>query len=77
MKTAISIPDELFRRADKLARRLGKSRSRLYQDALAAYLVRDSEDLTQAMDNALADIQPQSDPWVNEASRLTLERSEW
>ncbi|TMQ51295.1 MAG: ribbon-helix-helix protein, CopG family [Candidatus Eisenbacteria bacterium] len=38
MKTAISIPDPLFRAADRLARRLGVSRSQVFQRAVSAYL---------------------------------------
>ncbi len=34
-ETAVSIPDDLFRRADELASRLGKSRSEIYREALA------------------------------------------
>lgn len=78
MKTAISIPDELFSRAEELARQTGKSRSQLYQEALSEYLLRrDPGGVTQAMDEALAQIDPEPDPWLNEASRRTLERSEW
>ncbi|MDO8738698.1 MAG: hypothetical protein Q7J17_06995, partial [Candidatus Deferrimicrobium sp.] len=40
MKTAVSIPDKIFRSADSLAKRLGVSRSRLYADALADFLSR-------------------------------------
>jgi len=36
MKTAISIPDRVFRSAEQLAARLGVSRSELYSKALAA-----------------------------------------
>jgi hypothetical protein len=38
MKTAISIPDELFDSAEALASRLGVSRSQLYATALARLL---------------------------------------
>jgi metal-responsive CopG/Arc/MetJ family transcriptional regulator len=38
LKTAISIPDNLFEAADKVARRLGISRSELYQRAIARFL---------------------------------------
>ena len=38
MKTAVSIPDELFESAEGLARRLGMSRSELYAKALRDYL---------------------------------------
>lgn len=45
MKTAISIPDELFESADELAKQLGVSRSELYARAVAEYLAkhRDSD----------------------------------
>ena len=36
MKTAISIPDRVFRSAEQLAERLGVSRSELYSKAIAA-----------------------------------------
>lgn len=38
MKTAISIPDDLFDSAEGTARRLGMSRSELYARALREYL---------------------------------------
>jgi hypothetical protein len=38
MKTAISIPDSVFRRAERYARKLGLSRSQLFTRALEAYL---------------------------------------
>jgi metal-responsive CopG/Arc/MetJ family transcriptional regulator len=40
MKTAVSIPDEVYQGAERLARRTKKSRSRLYGDALKEYLAR-------------------------------------
>jgi metal-responsive CopG/Arc/MetJ family transcriptional regulator len=43
MKTAISLPDQLFTDADETAKRLGISRSQLYAKALAEYLERLSE----------------------------------
>ena len=38
MKTAISIPDDLFSTADRLAKRLQMSRSELYARAVAEYV---------------------------------------
>jgi metal-responsive CopG/Arc/MetJ family transcriptional regulator len=38
MKTAISVPDQLFEAADRLAERLGMSRSELYATAVAEFL---------------------------------------
>lgn len=47
MKTAISIPDNLFEAAEKVARRLGISRSELYQRAVARYLEQQSRDVVR------------------------------
>jgi predicted transcriptional regulator len=38
MKTTVSLPDDLFRRAEATARRLHVSRSELYARAIAAFL---------------------------------------
>ena len=38
MKTAISIPDSIFKEAEKAAKRLGLSRSELYARAVAEYI---------------------------------------
>jgi metal-responsive CopG/Arc/MetJ family transcriptional regulator len=40
MKTAISLPDPLFKSGDQLARRLGVSRSELYARALAEFVAK-------------------------------------
>ena len=44
MKTAISLPDPLFHSAERLAARLGVSRSELYRRALADLIARSDED---------------------------------
>jgi len=38
MKTAISIPDPVFKTAERLAKRLGLSRSELYVRAISSYV---------------------------------------
>ena len=40
MKTAISLPDDLFAAVDVLARKLGIPRSRLVAEALAEYVAK-------------------------------------
>jgi predicted transcriptional regulator len=78
MKTAVSIPNELFDLAERLARRTRKSRSRLFSDALREYVARRSPDkITEAMDQAVAEIGDSNDPFVAAASRRRLEQSEW
>jgi len=44
MKTAVSVPDELFRLAETTARRLRVSRSKLYATAIAEFLQRQQTD---------------------------------
>jgi hypothetical protein len=44
MKTAISIPDPIFKVAEKLARRLGMTRSRLYTKAVTEYIGKHKND---------------------------------
>ena len=54
MKTAISLPDEVFRRATDRAAQLGMSRSELFARAATDYLDKlDSETLTQQVNDAL------------------------
>lgn len=78
MKTAVSIPDEVFEGAERLARRTNRSRSRLFSDALKEYLARHTPDkVTEAMDRALAQVGEEEDAFVFSAARKVLERSEW
>ena len=51
MKTAVSIPDRVFQSAEKLAARLGVSRSELYAKALAALVEKYREDIVTAQLN--------------------------
>ena len=53
MKTAISIPDRVFRSAEQLAARLGISRSELYSNALAALVDKHQDDLVTARLNEI------------------------
>jgi len=51
MKTAVSIPDELFESAEGFARRLGMTRSELYAQALRCYLrEHGGEGITERLD---------------------------
>ena len=78
MKTAVSIPDDLFIGAERLARRTKKSRSRLFSDALREYLARHSADeVTEAMNRVCGELGDTKDPFVSSAARRVLERSEW
>ncbi len=78
MKTAVSIPDEVFEEAERLARRMKKSRSQLFSHALQEYVARHATDhITETLDQVCAQIGVATDPFVSAASRRTLEQSEW
>ena len=78
MKTAISLPDELFRAAERHAKRSRRSRSQLYAEALAEYLARHTpEEVTEAMNGVVDQLAKEPDPFVAEISRRTLRRTEW
>lgn len=78
MKTAVSIPEDIFKGAERLARRTKKSRSRLFSDALTEYVARHAPDeVTDAMNRACAHAGGKKDAFVSTAARQTLEKSEW
>ena len=75
VKTAISIPDELFAAGDRLARRLGMSRSEFYACALRRYLAgADDTEVTAALDDVYAEDGDPMDPALVEAQRSALGR---
>lgn len=56
MKTAISLPDNLFKSGDSLAKRLGISRSELYARALADFVAKyKASQLTQRLNAVYAE----------------------
>ena len=78
MKTAVSLPDEIFREAERLAQRLKKSRSQLYQEAVAEYVARhEPEAITEALNRLAEDVNTSPDQLASAAARRVLERSEW
>jgi predicted transcriptional regulator len=77
MKTAISIPDDVFADAEQLARELKKSRSRLYGDAVREYIARHSaESITESV-NRVCDEVDRRGEFGRAAATRTLERSDW
>lgn len=78
MKTAVSVPDDVFESAERLARRERRSRSEVYSAALREYVARHSPDeVTDAINRVVADVDPALDPFVDRASMLILENTEW
>ena len=79
MKTAISLPDDLFRAAERAAKSLGLSRSQLYQRALAAFLVRYNDAaITDALNKIYASVKNVGlDPVLDQLQRASLQREDW
>jgi metal-responsive CopG/Arc/MetJ family transcriptional regulator len=78
MKTAISIKDDIYAEAERLARRTKKSRSQLYTEAVAEYVARhDSEAITEAMNKVCDTLETRPDPALSAAARRILQRAEW
>ena len=78
MKTAISIPDEVFDVAEKLARRQGVSCGRLFSDALREYAARHAPDeITDAMDRVVADVGNSGADFAVAAAKRVLTNEQW
>jgi hypothetical protein len=75
VKVAISVPDQLSRAADRVARRMRVPRSRAYLQALEVYLAtRSTKDVTGRLD-AVYGAETEVDDFVTAAAKATLRRS--
>jgi metal-responsive CopG/Arc/MetJ family transcriptional regulator len=78
MKTAVSIPNQVFTEAERLAERLQTSRSELYARALAEFLVRhDADHITESMNAVLDEVGQESNSFTRAAARQALRRVKW
>ena len=80
VKTAISLPDALYHRAERVAQRLGRTRSALYAEALQSYLdaSEDADEVTAVLDDLYADAPPSAsrEPGADTGRRL-VESGRW
>jgi metal-responsive CopG/Arc/MetJ family transcriptional regulator len=78
MKTAISVPDQVFEEAELLAERFEKTRSQLYTEALKEYLARHNPDtVTDRLNEVWSSVTEPEDRFVSETARSVLRRVEW
>jgi metal-responsive CopG/Arc/MetJ family transcriptional regulator len=82
MKTAVSIPDDVFEKGEKAARRLKMSRSELYARAVEAYVDAHTPDaITESWNAMLAEMTSEEisgDLEVARAgARQTMKRNRW
>jgi metal-responsive CopG/Arc/MetJ family transcriptional regulator len=79
MKVAISIPDDIFNDAERLAVELHCSRSQLYSRAVREYVDhRAADKITEALNAAYADDDQEEDlEFLRMAAESLLEHWEW
>lgn len=78
MKTAISIPDEVFAQAEKFAKRQKMSRSSLFTVAVDEYIHHHREDgVTQKLDKVYSNEKSSLDPVLSQLQMRSLPKGEW
>jgi metal-responsive CopG/Arc/MetJ family transcriptional regulator len=78
MKTAISIPEKVYRSADALAKRLGISRSELYTNAITEFLSKhQGRHITARLDAVYAEEDSSLSPNLIQLQVKSLAREEW
>lgn len=78
MKTAVSIPDQIFEEADQLANRLGVSRSELYASAIQAFVEsHQAKDVTEALNRVYREEDSSLDPVLAALQAAVLPREDW
>ncbi len=77
MKTAVSIPDKLFRLAEKTALRMKIHRSRLYAKALEEFIQRNKdESVTDKLNKIYSSEDSSLDPYIKNLQKKTLSRDD-
>jgi metal-responsive CopG/Arc/MetJ family transcriptional regulator len=78
MKTAVSVPDDLFRLAEAAARRLRVSRSQLYATAISEFLNRRQGDsVTERLNEVYSRLPAEVDGALHHAQLRSLEKDSW
>ena len=78
MKTAISIPDEIFESADALANELGVSRSQLYATAVEEFVAKHrGRDVTAKLNEVYAEEPSEIEAALRTAQARSVRLSEW
>jgi metal-responsive CopG/Arc/MetJ family transcriptional regulator len=78
MKTAISLPDAVFKAGERHAARLRISRSQLYATALEEYLARHSDDAITERLNAVYGEEPSTlDPILHSMQARSIQGESW
>ena len=78
MKTAVSLPEDLFRKAEAAARKLRMSRSQLYAAAISEFLERRrTRDITARLNKVYSSERSELEAPLHSAQIRSLEREDW
>lgn len=78
MKTAISIPDTLFKNAEKTAKTIGISRSRLFTMAIEAFIAhRHPSQITESLNRIYSETENGLDERISRMQTKSLTRDAW
>ncbi len=78
MKTAVSLPDDIYERAEHAARQLGVNRSQFYARALSKYLQDIGPDpVTELLNEFAAEHAKDTAPRSSEAARSIIDSGGW
>ena len=78
MKTAISIPDNLFKNAEKIAKEMGISRSELYSRAIESFIEKKmSENITRQLDKIYVYNSSSLSSILAKMQTMSLSREDW
>lgn len=78
MKTAISVPNEVFERIEKYAKKKKMSRSQFFSKAAVEYLdSREKEDITANLNEVYSKEDSSVNPVLFKIALLSLPKEEW
>ena len=78
MKTAISIPQEIFKSAEKLAGKMGVSRSQLYVSAIKSYVeAHEGGAITAKLNEVYGSTDSRLDPKLKKLQAKAISRNRW
>ena len=78
MKTAISVPDEVFEAAERAAKKLGVSRSEFYANAVREFVERyGRESITETLNEVYISIESDLDKPLAAMQWNSIPKEEW
>ncbi len=78
MKTAISIPEDVFEAAEAVAHRTGLSRSQLYVEAVKLFLLKHGDEgVTDRLNEVYGEVESEVDPVLLRMQIATIGRKKW